>query len=52
MKQQMDMAQFPQIAAWLARVGARPAVQRAYARGAAFDWEASLDEARLQALLA
>jgi GSH-dependent disulfide-bond oxidoreductase len=51
-RQQMDMAQFPQIAAWLARVGARPAVQRAYARGAAFDWEASLDEARLQALLA
>lgn len=51
-RQQMDMAQFPQIAAWLARVGARPAVQRAYAKAAAFDWEASLDEARLQALLA
>ncbi|KAF7599769.1 MAG: glutathione S-transferase [Candidatus Dactylopiibacterium carminicum] len=50
-RQQMNMAQFPNIVAYLARMGARPAVQRAYAHGAAFDWEASLDEARLQTLL-
>ncbi|MDQ7988366.1 MAG: glutathione S-transferase N-terminal domain-containing protein [Candidatus Dactylopiibacterium sp.] len=51
-RQKMDMTQFPNIVAYLARVGERPAVQRAYAHGAAFDWEASLTEESLHARLA
>ncbi|MDO6384763.1 glutathione binding-like protein [Uliginosibacterium sp. 31-12] len=50
-RQQMDMTQFPHIVAYLERMAARPAVQRAYAEGAKFDWDASLTEERLQTLL-
>lgn len=51
-RQQMDMTRFPQVAAYIARIGKRPAVQRAYEKAAGFDWEASLSEESLQALLA
>lgn len=51
-RQQMDMTRFPNVAAYIARVGNRPAVQRAYAEGAKFDWDRSLTEESLQALLA
>lgn len=51
-RQQMDMANFPQVAAYIARIGERPAVKRAYEKATAFDWEANLSEERLQALLA
>ncbi|MEN3111593.1 glutathione S-transferase N-terminal domain-containing protein [Uliginosibacterium paludis] len=50
-RQLMDMTQFPNVAAYIARMGERPAVQRAYAEGAKFNWEASLTEEALQALL-
>lgn len=50
-RQLMDMSQFPHIVAYLARIGARPAVQRAYAKAAEFDWEGSLTEEKLQAML-
>ncbi|MDP5237935.1 glutathione S-transferase N-terminal domain-containing protein [Uliginosibacterium sp. 31-16] len=50
-RQQMDMTKFPNIVAYLARIGARPAVQRAYAEGAKFDFERSLTEDELQGLL-
>lgn len=50
-RQLMDMTQFPNIVSYLARIGARPAVQRAYAKAAEFDYEASLSEESLQAML-
>ncbi|WP_018607294.1 glutathione S-transferase N-terminal domain-containing protein [Uliginosibacterium gangwonense] len=50
-RQQQDLAHFPNIAAYLRRMGDRPAVQHAYAQGAKFDWEGSLSEAQLQDLL-
>ncbi|MBS1209122.1 MAG: Glutathione S-transferase domain protein [Proteobacteria bacterium] len=50
-RQQMDMAQFPNIVAYLKRIGERPAVQRAYVHGTKFDWERSLTEEEIQALL-
>lgn len=50
-RQLMDMTKFPKVAAYIARVGERPAVKRAYAEGAKFNWEGSLTEEALQALL-
>lgn len=50
-RQQMDMAKFPNIVAYLARMSARPAVLRAYAKAEKFDWEACLSEESLQDLL-
>lgn len=50
-RQQQDLANFPHIADYLKRVGERPAVVRAYAKGSSFDWEGSLTEERLKAML-
>jgi GST-like protein len=51
-RQKMDMTQFPNVAAYITRIGERAAVQRAYAEGAKFNWEGSLTEESLHALLA
>lgn len=48
-RQQMDISRFPNIAVYLARVGSRPAVQRAYAQAAQFDWEHSFTADSLRA---
>ena len=50
-RQQQDISQFPNIAAYLKRMGDRPAVQRAYAIGEKFDWERQLSAAELNTLL-
>lgn len=51
-RQLMDMSRFPNVAAYIERIQARPAVVRAYAVGAAFDWEHSFTEETLKARLA
>jgi GST-like protein len=49
--QDQDLSRFPNVESWLARIAARPATQRAYARAERdYDWNSAMTEAQREAL--